>query len=261
MEIYMYAGIALAINLLMYAIAFKLKTDKLTDISYAITFITVISIAFILTEITLTKIVLLVMVLLWGIRLGAFLLIRISKAKKDKRFDGIRESPLAFLTFWVSQGFIAWVLLLPALFFMYSDRPYGALIGLAVWILGFSIETIADLQKYRFKQNTKNKGKFIQSGLWKYSRHPNYFGEICCWIGIFLYTLPALTPVQIAFALISPLSIIFVLVWFTGIPPLEKSADKKWGHLASYQRYKSQTSILVPWFKIKGQEPQKNKTI
>lgn len=187
------------------------------------------------------------MVIAWGLRLGIFLFIRIRKMKRDKRFDGIRESFFRFLKFWALQGLAVWVILIPALFFVNSEISEVFWFGFFIWAVGLTIESTADIQKYKFKQNKKNKYKFIQTGLWKYSRHPNYFGEMLCWIGVYLFVFLSLTSLQRIFALASPLFIIILLLFVTGLPPLEKYADEKWGKQKEYFEYKRKTSILIPW--------------
>ena len=130
-----------------------------------------------------------------------------------------------------------WVVLIPAILF---DGTFY-IVGAIIWIIGLIIESFADAQKFSFKK--KNKGKFIQTGLWKYSRHPNYFGEMLCWIGIYVFAGVWL------WGLISPLYIIALLVFVSGIPLLEKKADAIWGKNKAYQKYKKETSVLIPWFK------------
>ncbi|NCT55531.1 DUF1295 domain-containing protein [bacterium] len=243
-----YLTFALLINILMFIPAFIYKTDKLTDLSYSLTFIFLITFSLLKNSIVPLNIVVWLAVFLWGVRLGAFLFIRIRKITKDKRFDGIRESFFAFLRFWVLQGLAVWVILLPSLLFIQSDNKSVFMPGISIWLFGLIIESFADLQKYKFTQNPSNKDKFINVGLWKYSRHPNYFGEILCWLGIYIFVFPSLSFLFQIIALSGPLFIVVLLLFATGIPPLEKYADKKWGKDKSYVDYKSKTSILIPWF-------------
>ncbi len=245
LEIAYYLIAALGINIIMFIPGYLFKTDKLTDLSYSLTFIALISISALLNEFSKTKIILLSMILIWALRLGIFLFIRIQKMKYDKRFDGIRESFLKFLKFWTLQGLAVWVILLPALFFMLGNPNKIFWAGLIIWATGLILESIADLQKYKFNQN--NKDAFINTGLWKYSRHPNYFGEILCWIGIYTFTFTSLNLTQKLIGLASPLFIMFLLLFITGLPPLEKAADAKWGKQKTYKEYKRKTSILIPW--------------
>lgn len=244
MELWIYLIIALGINWAMFIPAFIYKTDKLTDASYAISFILLALIAF-LDNPTSEEFLVFIMILLWSLRLGVFLLIRIWNMKKDKRFDGMRESFFRFLKFWTLQGIAVWIILLPMLMFTISNNQKIFFFGVIVWALGLIIETIADIQKYNFNQN--NRGAFIQSGLWRYSRHPNYFGEILCWVGVYLTVVFSLS-IPLAFiALISPVFIAVLLIYVTGIPPLEKYAENKWGN--DYKKYKAKTSSLILWFR------------
>jgi steroid 5-alpha reductase family enzyme len=127
------------------------------------------------------------------------------------------------------------------------DLGIPALIGLLIWIAGFSIEVIADQQKSRFKASPENAGKFIRSGLWSRSRHPNYFGEILLWIGIAIIALPVLRGWQYV-TLISPIFVTLLLTRISGVPLLEKRADEKWGGQPDYEAYKANTPVLVPRF-------------
>ncbi len=249
LNIFFYLIIALIFNIAIFIFAYNLKTDKLTDLSYALSFIILILIGFFSVRFSNFNLILVLMVFIWALRLGIFLFIRIGKMKRDKRFDGIRESFSRFFVFWASQGITVWIILIPSLLFLESSKKITLLtgIGLLIWFTGLTIETFADLQKYKF--NKKNKtGIWISTGLWKYSRHPNYFGEILCWIGIYLFVFNSLDLAQRLYSLISPLFIIIILLFFTGIPKLEEYAHKKWGKDKEYKEYKRKTSILIPWF-------------
>ena len=119
------------------------------------------------------------------------------------------------------------------------------MIGFLVWLFGFGVEVIADSQKSAFNANSANKDKFIRSGLWSWSRHPNYFGEIVLWIGVMIIAMPILQGWQWA-TLISPIFIIILLTRISGVPMLEKRADEKWGGQPEYEAYKANTSVLIP---------------
>jgi steroid 5-alpha reductase family enzyme len=192
--------------------------------------------------------ILLLMIAAWGLRLAGFLFVRILKQKKDKRFDGIRENFWKFLSFWVLQGVSVWLILLPAMLFMYQGTRVTFLtwLGFAVWLFGLHIEAIADMQKSNFKKDPKNKGRWIESGLWKYSRHPNYFGEMTCWTGAYLFTFSSLPVLFKLIGLASPLYIAILLLFVTGLPKLEAEADAKFGKMKGYREYKKRTSVIIP---------------
>ena len=246
--------IALGINFAMFIPAFWFKTDKLTDVSYAATFGIIALLNLFMGAITLPSTILTTVILVWAIRLGGYLFIRINKTGKDARFDKMRKSFWHFGRFWLIQGFTVWVILLPSIFFWAKDHvsfPWYSYIGLALFALGLVIETVADTQKFKFISNSANKGKWIESGLWKYSRHPNYFGEIIVWLGLYLYVFYALNMLESMVGAIGPLYIALLIIFGSGIPILEKNADKKWGHNPDYQNYKKSTPVLVPWFRKK----------
>lgn len=241
--------IALGINIVMFIPAYVWKTDKLTDISYAVTFMVVAGMGLLLGGITVPSLLLVGAIFLWALRLGGYLLTRIRKIGKDSRFDEMRSSLFLFGRFWILQGLSVWVIMVPSIFFLAKAPetvPMWSFVGLFVWASGLIIEGMADVQKYRFINNPQNTGKWIDQGLWKYSRHPNYFGEICVWIGLYIFTVGNLASMEMLFGLVSPLYITFLLLFGSGIPILEKSADKKWGKNAEYQKYKKRTSILIP---------------
>lgn len=251
MDVYILAlFISLGINLLFFILASTFKTDKFTDFTYGLTFIT-LAIFFLLKNQTfyLSQVLLVAMVAIWGIRLIAYLLIRILKIKKDRRFNKIRENPLKFLQFWVFQGLAVWTIMLPSIYLLNKTESKllspVMVLGIFIWSFGLLIETVSDFQKFSFKNNPNNKNLWIQSGLWKYSRHPNYFGEMLCWWGIFIFALPFIQGSS-WLTIISPLFITFILLFVSGIPPLEKRYNNKYADNKKYQEYKKRTSILIP---------------
>lgn len=248
-------GISLGINIAMFLLAFLLRTDKFTDISYAVTFMVIIAAGLFWGGISIPPLILAFVVFLWAARLGGYLLIRIAKIGKDSRFDERREHFWRFLAFWLLQGLSVWVILIPSMLFLVGapeSVPVWSFVGLLVFALGLGVEAAADGQKYRFINNLENKGKWIESGLWRYSRHPNYFGEICVWVGIYIFTLGGLIDLSGLFGFpallgaVSPIYITLLLLFVSGVPILEKKADEKWGDDPAYQKYKHTTSILIP---------------
>jgi steroid 5-alpha reductase family enzyme len=251
MNIFTALLISVGLNIAMFIPALLWRTDKLTDISYALTFILISLLGFTASVVNVSTALLLAMIWLWALRLGSYLLLRIFKMGKDDRFDKIRNHKIKFGGFWLLQGLTVWVLMLPSLlFFSHPPQTLGWLswVGIIIWAVGFLIETVADWQKYQFRTAASPKG-FIDFGLWRYSRHPNYFGEILVWLGIYLYTLHALSMGDSLIGLLSPLFIAFMLIFVSGIPPLEKSADARFKDNLEYRKYKQETNRLIPWFK------------
>jgi steroid 5-alpha reductase family enzyme len=195
------------------------------------------------------SILLLVLVLIWATRLGAFLFRRVQRAGKDERFDELKTSFIRFLLTWTLQGLWVTFTLAAALVAITTSTRAGlgpfALVGTLIWVFGFVFEVVADNQKSRFKADPANKGKFIQSGLWSRSRHPNYFGEIVLWVGVAVIALPVLRGWGWV-ALISPLFVALLLTRVSGVPMLEKRADDTWGGQEDYEAYKARTPVLIP---------------
>ncbi|MGV8162192.1 MAG: DUF1295 domain-containing protein [Candidatus Nanoarchaeia archaeon] len=245
--------ISLLVVFLLQAIFFlfaaRFKTDKVTDLSYGLTFV-VISLFLLLInpDVGAIQWIFFILILLWGTRLSVYLFTRILKIKKDSRFDGIRERFLSFAKFWVLQGLSIWIILLPITsVLILKDLFYSFVFwaGILIWLVGFITESVADYQKSKFYNTKESKTKWIATGLWKYSRHPNYFGEILCWWGIFIAATPYLSGWTWV-SVLSPLWITYLLIYVTGLPPLEKKADEKYMHNSAYEKYKKRTSSLIP---------------
>ncbi|MBK9150319.1 MAG: DUF1295 domain-containing protein [Saprospiraceae bacterium] len=236
-----------AINVAAYIWAYLKQSDHLTDISYSLCFIGLSG--WLLLQygpLSSGRVVLFLMVALWGIRLGGFLFYRIQTMGRDYRFDSFRSSWSGFLKFWLLQSVSIWIIALPVIAGLYIDNLGFNPIGLIVWAAGWILETVADYQKFTFKSKPDNKDKFISSGLYSHIRHPNYTGEILVWLGIFLYVTPALSGWWWLVAL-SPLWIVVLLVFISGIPLLDANAESKYGHLPEYRSYRKKSSYLIPW--------------
>jgi steroid 5-alpha reductase family enzyme len=192
-------------------------------------------------------------VILWCVRLGYFLIKRIGEQGSDSRFDAIRVTPVRFFSVWNIQGLWVFLTLLPTLLTIVHGNKDTAvewvdIVGIVFWVIGFYLEVTADRQKTAFRHNPANKGKFIHTGLWAYSRHPNYLGEILIWLSVYAIAYHVLPTTQYkALAALGPLFIILLLSTVSGIPVLEKQADERWGHLPEYQSYKARTSVLLLW--------------
>jgi steroid 5-alpha reductase family enzyme len=243
-------GLAFLIQWLAFIPAYLRQTEKFFDLTGGLTYIAVTSIAVLLSpEVDGRSILLLGLVIIWAVRLGTFLFRRIRKAGKDARFDELKTSFFRFLLTWTLQGLWVSLTLAAALAAITTTTRKGldifALIGFLVWALGFAFEVAADAQKSRFRADPANKGKFIQTGVWAWSRHPNYFGEIVLWIGVAIIALPILRGWQ-WIALISPVFVTLLLTRVSGVPILEKRADEKWGGQDEYEAYKKRTPVLIP---------------
>lgn len=246
-------GLAFLIQWLAFIPAYIFQTEKFFDLTGSITYISVIGVAFCYSRNSVPmdarSVLVAALVIIWAIRLGTFLFSRIRKAGKDDRFDEIKPNFLSFLNVWTIQGlwvtFTAAAALVAITTTTRKDLDAFAIVGLIVWVIGFAIEITADSQKSRFNADPNNKGKFIQTGLWSRSRHPNYFGEIVLWIGVAIIALPVLHGWTWV-AMISPLFVTLLLTRVSGVPLLEKKADKKWGGQADYEAYKKNTPVLIP---------------
>lgn len=241
---------AFAIQWIVFIPSYLNRTEKYFDLTGSLTYISVTLIAVLMSPIKdYRTAVLFVLVTIWALRLGLFLFRRIQAAGEDRRFRELKNSFPKFLVTWTLQGLWVTFSLAAALAVITSEYRVGldifALIGIVVWVIGFAFEVIADHQKKMFKANVANRGKFINNGLWSWSRHPNYFGEIVLWAGIAIIALPVLSGWQWA-TLISPIFVTILLTKISGVPMLEKRADEKWGGQADYEAYKKNTSVLIP---------------
>ena len=239
--------ITVCMQLSFFAVAYGLQIDKVTDFAGTANFLLLATVTLWFGEdFSFPKIIGSLMVILWSLRLGAYLSYRILVWGEDNRFDEMRSKFWSFLGFWIMQ--ILWVFLtcLPVVYFNSLDSPDSvnslASIGIGMFSIGLIIEAWADYSKFNHKLNGE---KWCTSGLWKYSRHPNYFGNILLWFGIFVFCYSYEVPL---WTVIGPLWTTFLLLFVSGIPLLEASADKKYENDSEYLRYKSNTSVLIPWF-------------
>ncbi len=243
-------ALTFVIQWIVFIPSYLKQTEKFFDLTGSLTYISVITIGLLLSGNYDARVILLwALVIIWAVRLGTFLFRRIKKAGKDDRFDELKPSFIRFLNVWTIQALWVTFTFAAALVAITTTVRKGldvfAVIGLLIWIFGFTFEVIADSQKNRFAADPANKGKFIHTGLWSKSRHPNYFGEIMLWVGVAFIALPVLTGLQWV-ALISPLFVALLLTRVSGVPLLEAKADKKWGGQADYEEYKKKTPVLLP---------------
>ncbi|MDX2344854.1 MAG: DUF1295 domain-containing protein [Acidimicrobiia bacterium] len=242
--------LAFAINWVAFIPSNRAKTERYYDLTGSVTYLTVTAVALLLSDdIDARAVIVAALVGLWALRLGTFLFRRVRRDGRDGRFDSIKTDPLRFFMTWTLQGL--WVLLTAACALAVitggERRSIGwvAILGIVIWVAGFGIEAVADQQKSTFKKNPANEGRFITSGLWAWSRHPNYFGEIMLWTGIAIMALPVLSGWRWV-TLISPVFVFLLLTRVSGIPMLEARAEKRWGNDEAFQTYTNNTSLLFP---------------
>jgi len=260
------AVVTVAMQVLFFIVAYACKFDKVTDFAGGTNFVVLALLTFALAQtFSIRQIFVTASVTVWGLRLSGYLLFRIIRIGEDKRFDDKRENFLRFALFWVFQAVWVFTVSLPVIFI---NAPASAtylnptlcsvnvtdncdnsftvmdIVGAVFFALGLIIETVADFQKFFFKDNPENRGKWCSVGLWKYSRHPNYFGELMIWYSIFLISCNVLNGGQWA-AVLGPLFLTSILLGVSGITLLEEKDDSKYKALPGYREYKNSTSPLI----------------
>ena len=236
---------------LLFIPAFIFKTEKFYDLTGSLSYITIILYVLISSNNGINNfgnVILSSLIIIWTLRLGSFLFLRIKKAGEDKRFREIKKSFSWFFMAFTVSGMWVSICALCALTGISNGIELTGVtyIGILLFVIGFTLEIIADTQKTNYRKLKDNKDKFITTGLWKYSRHPNYLGEIILWIGVAIISYSSLEINQL-FTLISPIFTYLLLVHVSGINLLEKSGEKKWGGLSEYKKYKKETPRLF-WF-------------
>lgn len=243
--------LAFLIHWLLFIPAYLLKTEKFFDLSGSVTYISIVSYVLFFnnnSENIIGNLILASFIIIWAVRLGSFLFFRIKKAGEDKRF---RELKISFTRFFLVWNISAmWVSFCSMCAITAISSGNGVqlnplfYIGAVTFLVGFILEIVADHQKTAFRKDPKNKDKFINTGLWARSQHPNYVGEITLWAGIALISFSSLEGWGYI-SLISPIFTYWLLVFVSGIPQLEESGEKKWGHLKAYQDYTKNTPKLI----------------
>jgi len=234
------------INFIGYVIAYKYQTDKLTDFSYSLSFITAVVLYWTFVQMSSPVFIFYsLLVLIWAFRLGGFLFYRIHKMGRDDRFDEMRKSAWDFSKFWMLQTISVLIIISPLFTIDASSEPsILTYIGAALCIIGLIIESAADHQKLQAKMRSSAKPWEI-GGLWRKIRHPNYTGEILIWTALFLVVVPNLHGLQ-WLTIISPLWITFLLVKVSGIPLIEQKREPAYSDTAEYHDYVEQSWRLVP---------------
>ena len=243
------ASVSFVLHWIIFIPSFAFQTEHYFDLTGSISYLSAVALAFYLNPSVDPRDLLIgLLIVVWAVRLGSFLFMRVKQDGKDDRFTIMKTQFHWFLMTWTLGGLWVFLTMAAGLAAITSNttQPFGlmAYLGFALWIFGFSIEVIADKQKRVFKKNQQKDKEFITSGLWAWSRHPNYFGEITLWIGLTLIALPVLSGWQLV-TLISPVFVYILLTKISGIPLLENRGMKKWGSDPEYIDYVNRTPALI----------------
>lgn len=245
-----FVAVAFVVQWAVYVPSFMARTEHFFDLTGSLTYQLLAVLALVLTDNADARTVILAaMILVWAVRLGVFLFRRVRSAGKDGRFDKLKHDWARFLMTWTVQGLWITFTAAAALAAMTSGNKQGlgfvGVVGIIVWAIGFGIEVVSDQQKSSWRADPANDGRFITVGLWALSRHPNYFGEFLLWVGVAILAVPVLQGWQYV-TLLSPVFVYLLLSKVSGVPMLEKRADKRWGGQPDYEEYKSRTPVFFP---------------
>lgn len=243
-------AVAFAIQWVVFVPSNAFQTEHYYDLTGSLTYVSLVVLSLVLGSGPDPRTWLLAaLVAVWALRLGSFLFVRVKQDGSDGRFDVIKPDFPRFLMTWTLQGLWVVLTLSCALAAMTSAslRPMGAFaaVGASIWAIGFVIEVVSDRQKRTFRADPTHEGRFITTGLWAWSRHPNYFGEILLWLGVAVIAFPVLRGAQLA-TLISPVFVYLLLTRVSGVPMLESRGKRRWGDDPEYRAYKARTPVLVP---------------
>ena len=250
--VYIFIITILLLNSLSFIHSYAFKTDIFFDLIGSFSFISVgVTSIILIPDFDANQILIFFLLIFWSLRLGPFLFIRRLSAGPDERLSEYFKSPLSLYFLWMMNSlWVFFTSLSMIIIFSSNQNNEFALIqwlGLLIWVSGFLIEVVSDTQKSKF--NKKNKGEFIDVGLWKYIRHPNYLGEIIIWFGIFVISLSYINSIFTFLSIFSPIFVFVLLRFLSGVPQLEQRGDEKWGQQEKYLNYKERTGILLPKFK------------
>jgi len=251
--VFLCAFIAVGIQWIVFIPSYIAQTEHYFDLSGTITYLSLTGFIFF----TLNKIgsvdtrtlIIGILVGVWALRLGTFLFTRVKRDGFDRRFIELKPNFLRFFSVWNLQALWVFLTFAAGIAAMTSIEKSSIGIieyfGLGLWIFGFMFEIISDRQKRKFRENLQNKDKFISTGLWAWSQHPNYFGEIVLWIGIAIIAAPVLEGWQLI-TLISPIFVFVLLTKISGVRLLDIGAKERWGQNPEYLTYISKTPVLFP---------------
>ena len=231
-----------------FIISLLIKRNDIADIAWGLGFVAIVIFLFITQTSTLQSNIVYILTLIWGIRLAIHIGFRTKGKPEDFRYKKWRDEwgkyfvLRSYLQVYLLQGFFMWIISLPIIVVTMAQNqaisPF-ILSGSIIWLIGFAFESIGDYQLMLFIKQRQNKSDIMQTGLWKYTRHPNYFGEVLVWWGIFIMVLPIEYGI---WTIISPITISFLLLYVSGIPMLEA----KYKDNLAFQDYKKRTSAFFP---------------
>ena len=229
--------------------SYAFQTEHYFDLTGSLSYITTVIVAVVLNpSLDIRDLIICAMIVIWAGRLGSFLFWRIKKDGQDSRFVVMKTKFTWFLMTWTLGGLWVLVTMAAGLAALTSNTTVelGILgyMGIILWVFGFVVEVVADRQKTEFRKDPANQGRFITSGIWSWSQHPNYFGEITLWFGLALLAFPVLSGWQLA-TLVSPIFVFLLLTRISGIPLLDRAAKKKWCSDAEYLAYVQATPKLM----------------
>lgn len=255
MDLLMPMFIILLYFTVLFLIATAIKDNSIVDMGWGAGFVLVTIFAYMYAGYyTLRGTVSLFLVAIWGLRLAKHLIQRNLGKPEDFRYANWRKEwgkwvvPRAFFQVFMLQGLFMYAIVFPVLLIQRSNQPgfgMAETVGLLLWCLGFYFEALGDWQLKEFKSDPANQGKIIENGLWKYTRHPNYFGEATMWWGLWIMSLPV--PLS-WLGIVSPLAITYLLRFVSGVPMLEK----KYQGRQDFEAYASKTNAFIPWIPKKG---------
>ncbi len=218
-----------------YVVSLLQKRNDIADVAWGLGFI-VVAFYSLITHQTSKLIISFLLIFIWGMRLAIHIYQRNKNKKEDKRYQQFKDNP--YIKVFMIQGFLMWLISWPVINSTGSFKWFN-LLGIFIWIIGFYFESQADKELRLFLKNKKNKGKIMQSGLWALSRHPNYFGEVSMWWGIWIVNLHSNW-----WTIVGPLTITYLILKVSGVPMLEK----KYAGNQEFEEYKKRVSVFIPWW-------------
>ncbi|KAJ3322809.1 hypothetical protein HDV06_002670 [Boothiomyces sp. JEL0866] len=245
--------IDIGIQVVFYLISAILKTEKMYDLAGSLTYITCVIVAMANNSdgLAARQWIMGIFTLVWSLRLGSYLFMRVLK-HSDSRFAELKTSPIKFAIPWFLQ--IVWIYLTALAVFIILGNPaasqqgliWSDIIGIILWVIGFLMEAAADYQKNQFKKT--NPRDFITTGVYKYSRYPNYFGEVLLWFGIWVISCAGVVEGWQWVSVLSPVFVYLLLVHGSGVALSEKGQRERYGERPDYQAYVARTCTFIPWF-------------